>query len=283
MSKSFRSVAALLFLFTISACFENETGNSEAAENPPNVVIAFKASELKDIIWVTPAILTKNYESVGDLELRLQIMNFDGDKLIIKLPEATPGQYKFKWKLGSKGQILLKDLDPESSSSRLYEIWKIKDDSEGFKITNDYFSPVGQTEEISLLKPQLLNSNNLSNQTITIDDGREIGYFEGSQYKFNIYQNDAKNFYGNISDDRFHNTVLVTTDHSADRYMLFEGLKPELGTLLKFSYWRINAEQPPIELGAIYRIKNLSQEDYNYGFGRSKTVTERYYGAHTYK
>ncbi len=283
MGKISRTITALLFLFSISACFDNEMGTSEAAENPPNVVIAFKDSELKDVIWVTPAILIKNYESVDDFDLQLQIMIFDGDELIIKLPEASPGQYKFKWKLGSKGQILLKDLEPESSSSRLYEIWKIKDDSEGFKITNDYFSPVGQIEEISLLKPQLLNSNNLSNQTISIDDGREIGYFEGSQYKFNIYQNDAKNFYGNVSDDRFQNSVLVTTDHSADRYMLFEGLKPELGILLKFSYWRINAEQPPIELGAIYRIKNLTKEDYNYNFGRSSSLNERFFGAHVYQ
>ncbi len=282
MRPFYRSTVALLFLFSISSCFENDTGNSEAAENPPNVVVAFNASELKDVIWVTPAILTKNYESVDDFGLQLQIMIFDNDELIIKLPEATPGQYKFKWKLGSKGQILLKDLDPESSSSRLYEIWKIKDDSDGFKITNDYFSPVGQTEEISFLKPKLLNSNNLSNQTITIDDGREIGYFEGSQYKYNIYQNDTENFYGDVNDDRFQNTVLIKTDHSADRYMLFEGLKPELGTLLKFSYWRINAEQPPIELGAIYRIKNLTQEDYNYGVDRS-SVTEPYYAAHIYK
>jgi len=281
MRKDFKSITALLFLFSMSACFDNETGISEAAENSPNVVIAFKASELKDVIWVTPAILIKNHESDDEFDIQLQIMIFDGDELIIKLPEATPGQYKFKWKLGNKGQILLKDLDPESGSSRLYEIWKIKDDSEGFKITNDYFSSAGQTEEISLLKPQLLN--NLSYQTITLYDGREFGHFEGSQYKFNIYQNDTENYYGDVSGDRFQNSILVKTDHSADRYMLFEGLTPEQGTLLKFSYWRIQADQPPMELGAIYRIKILTQEDYNYEFGKSSSLNERYFTAHIYK
>ena len=280
MRSFFRSIVALLFLFTISACFENETGNSEAAENPPNVVIAFKASELKDVIWVTPAILTKNYDSVDDFDDLLQIMIFDGDELIIKLPEASSGQYKFKWKLGKRGQILLTDLDPDSGPEYRYEIWKTRGHNGKFKITNNF---IASDKEISFLKPKLLNADSLTSKSITMDGDREIGYFEGHQYKFKIFQNDAKNFYGDVSDDRFQNTVLVKTDHSADRYMLFEGLKPELGILLKFSYWRINAEQPPIELGAIYRIKNLTQEDYNYGFGRSKSVSERYYGAHIYK
>ena len=84
-----------------------------------------------------------------------------------------------------------------------------------------------------------------------MDSDREVGCFQGHQYKFKIYQNNVKNFYGDVSDDRSQNTMLVKTDHSADRYM-FESLKPELGILLKFSYWWINAEQFPIELGAIY-------------------------------
>jgi hypothetical protein len=209
-------------------------------------------------------------------------MIFDGDELIIHLPES--GQYKFKWELGSKGQIKLTDLEPEGMQNT-YEIWKLKEevDSKIITISNNCFSPVGETENFTFLKPHLLNANNLSNRSIKTDNGRIFGIFEGFQYKYNIYKNDSLNFYGTVSDDRFQNTVLVKTDHSAERYMLFEGLKPELGILLKFSYWRINAEQPPIELGAIYRIKNLTQEDYNYSFGRSKSVTERYYGAHVYK
>ncbi len=279
MKNLYRTIAALLFLFSMSACFDNGAGNSEATENSPSVVIAFKASELKDVIWVTPAILTKNYESVDDFDDLLQIMIFDGDELIIKLPEALSGQYKFKWKLGTRGQILLTDLDPDSGPEYRYEIWKTRDHNGEFKIINNFIAP---GKEISFLKPKLLNANSLTSKSITMDGDREIGYFEGHQYKFKIYQNDAENFYGDVSDDRFQNSVLVTTDHSADRYMLFEGLKPELGILLKFSYWRINAEQPPIELGAIYRIKNLTQEDCRYGFGRS-SVNELYYAAHLYK
>ena len=275
----------LITLILINACGGGSKTNADTSSNSASLAttIAFEESELKNTIWVTPAVLTKNHYTDTKLDHLLQIMIFDGDELIIRSPEASSGQYKFKWKKGDRGQIHLKDLDPESSSGFQYEIWKTQDDIGSFKIISNYFASVGDAEPITFLKPQLLNSNNLSNKVISLESGREIGYFEGHRYKFNIYKDDENNFYGDVSDDRFQQTVLVKTDHSVDRYLLFDGLRAETGTLLKFSYWRVNAENPHIELGAIHRITNLIQADYTFNMLHSDKLDNLNYAAHVYK
>lgn len=282
-------IKKVFIVFTLTllivACGGNSpVNNVSGTVSPPSAVIAFKEEELKDVVWVTPTLLTKTVDTDIEYDIHFSIMIFDGDEFVLVTPESGRSS-RHKWKLGSKGQIILVDLnvtdptsfdEPEFDFSFSREIWKVKDDSNGFKIRADDFS--FNNSEITLLKPLPLNPNYFSGARIISEHGNLAGEFEGNRYRF-IPGSNLQDYYGDVSDDRFQNTVLVKTDDSAQRYMLFEGASPELGILLSFPYYGAHR----MELGNITRINNLTLDSFLIHVSRSIPNEPPSWGAHLYK
>lgn len=267
MNKKVFFVFVLMLL--VSAC---DGGNSQANNvptvSPPLATIAFKEEELKDVVWITPAILTKTTDTAVEYDIRFSIMIFDGDDFFLVTPE-TGDVDRFKWKLGDKGQILLasaviidplSDDEPEFEFNKNDAIWKVKDDQEGFKIRADMFDY--QKSDIALLKSLPLNSGMFSGVAIQ-SFGRVIGQFEGANYRY-IPGSNLPDYFGVVSNDRFQNTVLVKGEENsgAQRYMLFEGKNPRRGTLLRFSYSHVDANFSHKILIGMSRIKNLIIDEF---------------------
>ena len=286
-----KTLIIITLTLLIAACGGNSpiNNNTDDSVPPPSVVIAFTEEELRDVVWVTPTLLTKTVDDDVLYDIRFSIMIFDGDEFVLVTPESGRSS-RYKWKLGSRGQIKLGGLvitdplsldEPEFDFSYRNEIWKVKDDSEGFKIRADNFD--FYKSEITLLKPLPLNSGNLSGAEIKNEDGRVVGRFEGSQYRF-IPGSNLLDYYGDVSDDRFQNTVLVKRDDSAERYMLFGGAFPNMGVMLRFPYYSVGGTQEHrMELGSITRINNLTLDNFLISVSRSHSDRPPDRGTHLYK
>ncbi len=279
----------IFIVFTLTllivACGGNSPANNiQGTVSPPSAVIAFTEEELKDVVWVTPTLLTRTVDTDIDDGTHFSIMIFDGDEVVHVTPESG-GSSRHKWKLGSKGQIILADLivtdptsfdEPEFDFSFSSEIWKVKDDSNGFKIRADGF--IFDKSEMTLLKPLPLKSSDFSGATIISSHGNPAGQFEAGRYRF-IPGSNLPDYYGDVSDDRFQNTVLVKRDDYAQRYMLFEGASPEHGILLSFPYYGAHR----MELGNITRVNNLTLDSFLIHVSRSSPDEPPDWGTHLYK
>lgn len=287
MTKSLQTII-LVFIFGLSACFDQKEASPKTPAAETKIGQAFTKEELTNLVIATPSFLDGHLKSTGQMAEGATLLIFN-DEYMWAIGEHSPinlhgdnRQTMFSWKIGDKGQVILRSMPIDIESPETCELWKTKDyprefTKEGLPEKIDTFFDCGypeypfdrQTYRYPLpFYPRTMFgatthwSKNPATTKATYRADLKIKRHDPMKPNQEAYQYDDYKS-GNYPHSL---TILQKQNDQTDeenknrivnkqRLFLFEHTSPQQGTLLHLYY---NLMGKDFKLDYIYRIKNLT-------------------------